>query len=71
MRGESEEEMVMYEHENLSQEEREFLRRADTDGRVHTSRGDRRIIQELERKGLIEQNVYHGAFYWVKEKIPR
>jgi len=58
----------MYEDENLSQEEREFLQRADSDGRVHSNRGDRSIIRELERKGLIEQNVYHGAFYWVKKR---
>ena len=61
----------MYEHGSLSQEEREFLQRADNDGRVHSNRGDRSVVRELERKGLIEQNVFHGAFYWVKERMSR
>ena len=57
--------------ENLSQEEREFLERADTDGRVVTFRRDRNTVDGLKRKGLIEQNIYHDAYYWVREKIPR
>lgn len=61
----------MCERSDLSQEEREFLGRADADGRVFTSRHDRNTIWELQRRGLIEQNAYHGSCYWVKDKMPR
>ena len=61
----------MCEHSDLSQKEREFLDRADTDGRVFTTRRDRTTVEELKRKGLIEQNVYHGSYYWVRDKMRR
>ena len=57
--------------EDLSQEEREFLERADSDGRVFAAGYDRHTVQELLWKGLIEQNIYHGSCYWVKEKMFR
>ena len=61
----------MSEHGDLSREEREFLSRADADGRVFTTGGDRYTIQQLQSKGLIEQNVFWGSCYWVKDQMPK
>ena len=52
---------------DLSLREKEFLRRADSDGRVFSDRSDGGVIDSLKRKGLIEQNVYWGSCYWVKK----
>ncbi len=61
----------MNDFDSLSEEERAFLARADADGRVLTTAQDRRVVQELRTKGLIEQNVYHRSFYWVKNEMLR
>ena len=56
------------EDENLSREEREFFERRDADGRIFTDNRDRSVIESLQRKGLIEQNVFYGSCYWDRRK---
>lgn len=55
---------------NISQDERNFLKRADSDGRVFSDNNDRGVVLELLRKGYIEQNIYRGSCYFVRCKVP-
>ena len=60
--------MSQCDDKNLSSEAREFLKRADSDGRVFTTNNDSQTVKELLRKGCIEQNIYYGSCYWVKNR---
>lgn len=53
----------------LTREEERLLATRDSDGRVKaTSHYEKSLLRNMEREGIVEQNVYHSDYYWVRRR---